>query len=136
MAAPPPDKHDRPTARIEQNEETVALTPPNPPQQQARGSCRAGHDQPNNPTWHPTLGLVPALTSVGFGVFVVVLVLALEAWLLPSLIGWTILLLGLALLLSAAVQLVLGHRGSCWAWRTLRWWIGPIGTLVDPLEMG
>lgn len=98
--------------------------------------CTAGHDQPHNPTWHPTLGLVPALTSVIFALVLVVVILALEAWIAPVLLSWTVGLLLIALVASALVQALLGHRGMCWLWRTLRWWLGPIGALVDPVEMG
>lgn len=98
--------------------------------------CRAGHDQPHNPTWHPTLGLVPALSSVIVALILIGIVLAVEWWLLPALIGWTVGLLLVGLLVSAVAQLLMGHRGWCWLWRTLRWWLGPIGTLVDPIEMG
>lgn len=98
--------------------------------------CRGGHDQPNNPTWHAALGLVPALTSVVFAVLLIAALLALEAWLWPALVWWTLGLLGLALVVSGIVQALLGHRGRCWLWRTLRWWLGPIGTLVDPIEAG
>lgn len=98
--------------------------------------CRAGHDQPNNPTWHETLGLVPALTSVIIGALLVAILYALEWWLLPALISWTTALLLAALVVSGIVQLLLGHRSWCLVWRTLRWWLGSIGTLIDPIEMG
>lgn len=98
--------------------------------------CRGGHDQPRNPTWHPTLGLVPALSSVVVGVVVMVGVFWLEAWLLPQALPWTVGLLAAGLLFSGVSQLLLGHRGLCFVWRTLRWWIGPIGSLLDPIEMG
>lgn len=107
----------------------------NPTEVLVRG-CHAGHDQPHNPTWHPTLGSVPALTSVVFATILVTIVLGVEVWLLPSFVPWTLGLLALGLLVSAIVQFLLGHRGTCWLWRTLRWWLGPIGTLVDPIEMG
>lgn len=120
---------ERPTADLRPDDQlTSVLARPR--------RCRAGHDQPDNPTWHPSLGLVPALTSVIFAVVLLLVVLGLEWWLLPALIGWTLGLLLLGLLVSAVIQLLLGHRGWCWMWRTLRWWLGPIGTLVDPLEMG
>ncbi|MFN8125846.1 MAG: hypothetical protein U0R64_04980 [Candidatus Nanopelagicales bacterium] len=106
------------------------------PEPHSRSGCHAGHDQPHNPTWHPTLGLVPALTSVIFALVLVGLVLAAEWWLFPVAVPWTLALLAIGLVASAIVQWVLGHRGWCWWWRTLRWWLGPIGTLVDPLEMG
>lgn len=98
--------------------------------------CRGGHDQPRNPAFHATLGLVPALSSVILGIVVVIALLGLAAWLLPSAVGWLLALLGIGLLFSAATQFWLGHRGACLVWRTLRWWLGPIGSLVDPIEMG
>jgi small-conductance mechanosensitive channel len=70
------------------------------------------------------------------GIILLIAIFALELWLLPGLVSWTIAVLLFALFLSAIVQLALGHRGKCWLWRTLRWWIGPVGTLVDPIEMG
>lgn len=98
--------------------------------------CTAGHDQPHNPTWHPTLGLVPSLTNVIFAVILIVVVFALEVWLLPAALPWTIALLIMALIVSGLVQALLGHRGTCWLWRTLRWWLGPVGALVDPVDAG
>ncbi|MEI2717096.1 MAG: hypothetical protein V9E98_08890 [Candidatus Nanopelagicales bacterium] len=115
---------------------TVPLNPDAQPTEVIVRGCRAGHDQPNNPTWHPTLGMVPALTSVVFAAILVGVILAVELWLLPALIPWTLGLLAIGLLVSAIIQFLLGHRGWCWLWRSLRWWLGPIGTLVDPIEMG
>lgn len=70
------------------------------------------------------------------GALVVALGLGLEAWLWPAAVPWTVALLLAGLLLSALVQLLLGHRGACWLRRSVRWWLGPIGTLIDPIEMG
>lgn len=79
---------------------------------------------------------MPALTSVVVGVIVVLGVFWLEGWLLPQAVPWTIALLAVGLAFSATTQLLLGHRGMCFVWRTLRWWLGPIGSLLDPIEMG
>lgn len=98
--------------------------------------CVHGHDQPNNPTWHPKWGLVPAATSVVIGALIIAIVLALEIWLLPQFIPWTVALIALGLLVSFVVQLWAGHRGQCLRIRTLRWWLGPIGSLFDPIEAG
>lgn len=95
-----------------------------------------GHDQPHNPTWHPSLGLVPALSSVVLGALLIGALLWLEAWLLPPAVPWTIGLIVAGLVVSSVTQLLLGHRGTCWLWRSLRWWLGPVGNLVDPVEMG
>jgi len=98
--------------------------------------CTAGHDQPRNPTHHPTLGLVPAASSVVFGGGLFVGLLLLEAWLLPGIIVWTLVVIVAALVVSTITQLMLGHRGWCWLWRSLRWWLGPVGSLIDPIEAG
>jgi hypothetical protein len=136
----PSDEEPRATRPISHDQSTQALPTgnqrPDPPARVPGASCKSGHDQPDNPTWHPTLGLVPAMTSVVFGAMLLVAIFALEIWLLPVLIGWTVALLAFGLFLSGIAQFALGHRSSCWLWRTLRWWIGPIGTLVDPIEMG
>lgn len=98
--------------------------------------CRAGHDQPHNPTWHPTLGLVPALTSVILGALLLAAVLGLELWQWPGAIPWTIGVAVVGLVVSGCAQFLLGHRGTCWLRRTLRWWLGPAGNLIDPVEAG
>ncbi len=55
----------------------------------------------------------------------------------PRGIFWGVLaLVGLGLLASAAAQAFLGHRGACWGQRTVRWWLGPVGALADPLDVG
>ena len=120
------------------NQPTQPLRPEGQPTPAIPASrrCRGGHDQPRNPTWHPTLGLVPALSSVVVAVIVIVGVIALEASLWSQAIPWTIALLAVGLMFSATTQLLLGHRGMCFVWRTLRWWLGPIGSLLDPIEMG
>jgi hypothetical protein len=98
--------------------------------------CRAGHEHSRNPTFHPTLGLVPAASSVVIGALLLLAVLLLERWLLPGLIVWTVGVAAVGLVVSAVVQLALGHRGTCFLRRTLRWWLGPIGSMIDPIEMG
>ena len=98
--------------------------------------CRGGHDQPRNPTHHPVWGLVPSRTSVVVGVIVILVVLLLENWLVDWLLLPTLLALGAALLVSLVIQYSRGHRGSCLAVRTVRWWLGPIGSLFDPIDMG
>lgn len=99
--------------------------------------CRAGHDQPRSPASHPRWGQVPSASAAvigGLGVTAVIIVCAIF---FPPAIA--IVLVGLAvvgLLASALAQTLLGHRGACWAQRTVRWWLGPIGTLADPLDIG
>jgi hypothetical protein len=119
----------QPTEPLRPDDQTTQLILP-------RRSCRGGHEQQRNPTFHPTLGLVPPLTSVVIGGLVAVALLLLERWLVPVLLPWTIAVLAVDLLVTAIVQLVLGHRGWCFLWRSLRWWLGPIGSLIDPIEMG
>lgn len=126
MAEPSPTEPIMPDDQV-----TQRVTPP-----AVSAHCRSGHDQPHNPTWHPTLGLVPALTSVVFAVLLIAGLLLLEVWLLPALVPWTLGLVAAGLVVSGIVQALLGHRGRCWLYRTLRWWLGPVGTLVDPIEAG
>ncbi len=121
----------QPTEPLRPDDEPTVILPP----RRAHG-CTAGHDQPHNPTWHPRLGLVPSLTNVIFAVILIVVVIGLEAWLIPAAIPWTVGLLALALAVSALVQFLLGHRGTCWLWRTLRWWLGPVGAVIDPVDAG
>ena len=76
------------------------------------------------------------MSSVIFGGIALVIILALEAWLIPGLVPWTLLAISVGLALSALAQFALGHRGMCWLKRSLRWWLGPVGSLLDPIEMG
>ncbi|MCH9815534.1 MAG: hypothetical protein K0U64_03635 [Actinomycetia bacterium] len=124
-----PLSHEQPTVQLSSSRTADQKQP-------AGARCKHGHDQPRNPTIHPTLGMVPAVTSVIFGGIVVVVILLIELWLIPALLVWTLAILGLGLAFSAIVQLVLGHRGKCWFYRTLRWWLGPVGSFIDPFEMG
>jgi|GEM_PF-6589487 hypothetical protein len=73
-------------------------------------------------------------TIIGFAVAGVLLAVC-GIW-LPGLFWAAVLLLVAGLLASAAVQASLGHRGTCWAQRTIRWWLGPVGTLIDPFGLG
>jgi hypothetical protein len=124
----------KPTAPISREQPTTTI--PAEPAPATNALCKHGHDQPRNPTIHPTLGMVPAVTSVVFGGIVIVIILLIELWLLPSFLVWTLAILVLGLIFSALVQLVTGHRGKCWFYRTLRWWLGPVGSFIDPFEIG
>lgn len=134
-ASVPSNERTRPTIPFATNRPTRPLdrSVENPSR---HGRCLSGHSQPNNPTWHPALGLVPAMSSVIFGGIILLTVLAIEAWLVPDWIVWTVAVALAGLAVSALAQFMLGHRGWCWLRRTLRWWLGPIGTLMDPFEMG
>ena len=96
--------------------------------------CVGGHDQHRNPTHHPRWGLVPAKSSVVFGIILIAAVAGLLWWLAPWLLPFLAAALILALGISLGVQLWLGHRGRCLRIRTVRWWLGPIGSLIDPME--
>lgn len=114
-----------------------SLRPPEPTEAPGeRHDCPGDHGEARNPTLHPRLGMVPAMSSVIIGAVALGLVIgASSVWFsaaLPYLFG----LILLGLLASFAVQLALGHRGRCLVNRTLRWWLGPIGSLIDPIEMG
>lgn len=80
--------------------------------------------------------MVPAMSSVIFGVVFVGLVAALLWWLLPWALSFLAAALVLGLGLSFGIQLWLGHRGACLRTRTLRWWLGPLGSIIDPLDLG
>ena len=99
--------------------------------------CRHGHAPSRNPTLHPRLGMVPSASNAVLGAVVVGVVLALAWWWFPG--GWALALTALAALglaVSAVAQLAMGHRGRCWAERTVRWWLGPAGAMVDPFDVG
>ncbi len=97
--------------------------------------CRGGHI-PGHPAQHPRWGQVPSASSVVIGMVGFAVILAI-CWIwLPGLFWPLIALLVVGLIVSAAVQALLGHRGACWAQRTVRWWLGPVGTLIDPLGIG
>lgn len=99
--------------------------------------CRPGsHDTRPSPDVNPELGRVPAKSSCWFGAVVLVVLLALLDWLLPDTARpWIALVLVLWFLVVLVVQLGLGHRGRCLARRTVRWYLGPIGALADPLDI-
>ncbi|MFZ9988501.1 MAG: hypothetical protein ACO3ID_07660 [Candidatus Nanopelagicales bacterium] len=99
-------------------------------------TCRQGHHV-GHPTEHPRWGNVPSASATVIGALGSLAVLAL-AWLwLPRGFFWALVGLAIAgLAVSALAQVALGHRGMCWAQRTIRWWLGPLGTLVDPLDVG
>lgn len=98
--------------------------------------CRGGHN-PGHPEQHPRWGQVPSASSVvigGLGLAAVLVVIWI--WFPHGLFWGLLALVGAGLVVSGAAQAFLGHRGPCWTQRTLRWWLGPVGTLVDPLDLG
>ncbi len=99
--------------------------------------CAVDHSAERNPTHHPRWGLVPALSSTVIGGAVLVIAIGVSITWLPTMVTSTLLIVMiLALALSAACQAILGHRGRCWATRTVRWWLGPLGSLLDPFDAG
>ena len=99
--------------------------------------CRGGHEDARNPTLHPRWGQVPSASAAVIGGLGITAIIVVCAIVFPP--GVALVLAGLValgLLASAAIQALLGHRGACWAQRTVRWWLGPIGTLADPLDIG
>jgi hypothetical protein len=75
---------------------------------------------------------VPSRTATVLGGLVIALVGAALAWWVPASRPWIPLVLALWGALTLAVQAALGHRGRCLARRTVRWWLGPPGALLDP----
>lgn len=96
--------------------------------------CRHGHAARPSPVENPELGLVPSRTSTWFGAVILVLLTALAWWLLPGLHAWILAVLGIWWLTTGLVQLGLGHRGVCALRRTMRWFFGPAGALLDPFD--
>jgi hypothetical protein len=97
--------------------------------------CRGGHVS-GHPAHHPRWGQVPSASSAVIGLIVAGAVLTV-CWIwLPGLVLPLVLLLVAGLAASAAAQAFLGHRGACWGQRTIRWWLGPVGTLLDPFDLG
>jgi hypothetical protein len=94
--------------------------------------CRDGHRPRPSPVEDPELGLVPSRTATVLGGLVIALVCAALAWWVPAARPWIPLVLALWGALTLAVQAALGHRGRCLARRTVRWWLGPPGALLDP----
>lgn len=98
--------------------------------------CRGGHI-PGHPAHHPRWGQVPSASSVVIGGVGLAAVLGVIWLWFPLALFWALLIvIVLGLVASAAAQAFLGHRGTCWAQRTVRWWLGPVGTLADPLDVG
>jgi hypothetical protein len=58
---------------------------------------------------------------------------AIGIW-LPGVRTWLLAVLGSWWVVTALVQLALGHRGVCALRRTQRWFFGPAGALVDPFD--
>jgi hypothetical protein len=81
--------------------------------------------------------MVPSLSNAILGAAMMIAVLVVAWIFLPA--GWTAALGVLALAglaVSGAVQAALGHRRRCWVERTLRWWLGPLGAFLDPVDLG
>lgn len=99
--------------------------------------CRDGHGPPHNPALHPRWGQVPSLSNALIGAGVLAVLLVLAWWLLPDTAAVVVTALALlGLVVSAAIQAALGHRGRCWRARSWRWWLGPLGALLDPFDTG
>ena len=99
--------------------------------------CTFDHASDRNPTHHPRWGLVPALSSTVIGALAAAALLVVSALWLPVVVTVLLLtVLGAGLLVSATAQAFLGHRGRCWAERSIRWWLGPVGSVVDPFDVG
>ncbi len=94
--------------------------------------CRDGHRPRPSPVEDPELGLVPSRTATVLGGVLVALVCGALAWWAPGARPWLALALPLWAAAVLGVQAALGHRGRCLARRTLRWWLGPPGALLDP----
>ena len=99
-----------------------------------RPRCSAGHVAPSSPGRRPELGLVPSRTSTWFGAVALVVIVGAVAWFAPGLRPWAGAALGVWWLATFLVQLGLGHRGTCLIRRTGRWFFGPVGALVDPVD--
>jgi hypothetical protein len=102
----------------------------------SRRRCVAGHDAPPSPALHPELGMVPSRTSTWFGAVVLLVIAGAVAWFAPGLRTWELAVLGLWWLATLLVQLALGHRATCLVRRTGRWFFGPVGALLDPVDAG
>lgn len=97
--------------------------------------CRDGHPVRPSPGVHPVLGMVPAQSATWFGAIVLALVVGLLWWLLPAWHTAVLVVLAGWVLVVLLVQLALGHRGGCLVRRTVRWFLGPVGALVDPFDL-
>lgn len=101
------------------------------------GTCNAPGHEGTNPARHPRWGLVPSASSTVLGSLIVLAILGVWWWVWPGVypaVATGVVLLGG--LFSGVIQFALGHRGVCWWQRTIRWWFGPVGTLLDPLDAG
>lgn len=99
--------------------------------------CRPGsHRARPSPDAHPELGMVPARSSCWIGGLVLLVAVLVLYWLVPSWLPWTALVLAGWIAVVAFIQFGLGHRGRCLARRSLRWFLGPIGALLDPFDAG
>ena len=96
--------------------------------------CHHGHAERPSPVEHPQLGMVPSRTSTWLGAAVLATVTGVAWWLLPPAHAWIVAVLGVWWVLTALTQLALGHRGGCWLRRTMRWYFGPAGALLDPFD--
>jgi hypothetical protein len=93
--------------------------------------CRAGHPDVQIPGHDPELGMVPTRSSTVLGAVVLAAVsTAIWVW-LPGVRGALVAILVVWLVVTALVQLALGHRGRCALRRTVRWWLGPAGAMLD-----
>ena len=98
--------------------------------------CRRGHAPRPAPDIHPELGMVPARSACWLGAAVLVLVVLLLNWLLPDEARpWIALVLVAWFLVVLLTQLALGHRRSCLLRRSVRWFLGPVGALIDPFDL-
>jgi hypothetical protein len=96
--------------------------------------CRDGHPAILSPAHDRELGMVPSRTSTWFGAVILVAVSSAALWWLPAARGYVLAALGCWWVVTGLVQLALGHRGRCALRRTLRWFFGPAGALVDPFD--
>lgn len=76
------------------------------------------------------------MSAVVIGVLLAAAILTVCRLWLPGFFWPLVALLIVGLVVSAGTQAFLGHRGACWAQRTVRWWLGPLGALLDPLDLG
>ncbi len=96
--------------------------------------CRRGHTGRSGPGENRELGQVPGRVSAWFGAVVLGLICA-AAWIwLPGARPWLPVVLGTWYAVTLAIQVALGHRGSCMVRRAGRWFFGPAGALLDPSD--
>ena len=98
--------------------------------------CHRGHSPRPAPDVHPELGMVPARSACWLGAVVLVLAVLLLAWLLPdAALPWIAGVLLAWFLVVLLTQLALGHRRRCLLRRSVRWFLGPPGALIDPFDL-